>query len=391
MRVVVAMIEAPVPFGKAVARWYYVLLKELVARGHRVTAFAACGDPRQMAEAKALFPAPAYDLRLYAFPERRGWRSKCETLRRPHSYMFSAALRADLDRELAAGFDVLHLEELWAGWLGLRYADKALVNVFYLACIDQALARPSTWRGRLDRWLMLSAERRLIRRLKHFRVSSPRLVPEILRLNPGADVAVAPFGIDAGLYAYAPDARRTGDPVVTLIGSMGWSPSASAAVRLVTRLWPEIKRRVPAARLQIVGWSARSVLADYLHLPDVAIEENVPDARPYFEATAVFVYAPARGSGVKVKVLEALAYGVPVVTTTEGVEGLAATDGVEAGVADDDAGLIDRTVALLENPAAQNRQRAAGRRLVESRYGPTPTVDALEAIYARVLKPPGVA
>ena len=148
--------------------------------------------------AKALFPAPAYDLRLYAFPARGGWRAKCETLRRPHSYMFSAALRADLDRELAAGFDVLHLEELWAGWLGLRHADKALVNVFYLATIDQALTRPSTWRGRLDRWLMVSAERRLIRRLKHFRVNSPRLVPEILRSNPGAEVAVSPISVTTG-------------------------------------------------------------------------------------------------------------------------------------------------------------------------------------------------
>ena len=88
MRIVIVMVEAPVPFGKAVARWYAVLLRGLVARGHRVTAFAACSDLGQMAEAARLFPAPTYDLRLYAFSQRRGPLAKLETLRRPHSYPF---------------------------------------------------------------------------------------------------------------------------------------------------------------------------------------------------------------------------------------------------------------------------------------------------------------
>ncbi len=378
------MVEAPVPFGKAVGRWYAVLLKGLVARGHRVAAFAACSDPGQMAEAARLFPAPAYDLRLYEFPPRRGVVSKLATLRRPHSYPFGDALKADLARELNAGFDVLHLEELWAGWLGLGHANKALVNVFSLTRLDQELTRPGTWRGRLT----LTAERRLLRDFKHFRVNTPRVAAEIRLVNPRANVATNPFGFDASLYPYAPDAARPTSPVVTLIGSMGWSPSHSAALRLLTRLWPAVKRRLPAARLEIAGWSARVALRDFLHLPDVTIAEDVPDARPHFERASVLLYAPERGSGVKVKVLEALAYGTPVVTTNEGNEGLGGTDGVELGVADDDAGLIERTVTLLNDPAAQNRQRQAGRRLVERVGDPAAALDALEATYARMTTPP---
>ena len=93
LRIVLAMVEAPVPFGNAAARWFYVLLRELVARGHRVSAFAACSKPAEMDEARRLFPAPAYDLRLYPFPVRKGLAAKLETLRRPYSYMFSAAGR----------------------------------------------------------------------------------------------------------------------------------------------------------------------------------------------------------------------------------------------------------------------------------------------------------
>ena len=78
---------------------------------------------------------------------------------------------------------------------------------------------------------------------------------------------VVPLGIDPSLYPYISDDRRTAQPVVSVIGSMNWHPSHSAAVRLLTRLWPEIKRRVPNARVQIVGWQARSALKEFLEMP----------------------------------------------------------------------------------------------------------------------------
>ena len=383
-RVVIAMIEPPLPFGNAAARWFYVLLKGLVERGHRVTAFAACSKPREIEESRALFPAPDYDLRLYPFPPGGGLASKWRTLRRPYSYMFSPEFKRDLDAELAEGYDILHLEQLWAGWLALDRPDRALVNVHHLVWIDLEESRPKTRREAVERRLSDHAERTLIRRLKHFRACSPRLVGPMKGINPGADVTVVPVGIDASLYEYIPDDRRAVDPMITLVGTMNWYPGYSAAVRLLTRLWPEIRRRVPAAKLQIIGWSARSALAEYLDMPGVEVHENVPEVRPYFEKTSVMVYAPSRGSGMKIKILEAMASGVPVVTTSEGVEGLPAVDGEHAGVCEDDAGLIDRAVDLLEDPDRQNRQRRAARALIESHCGPVPTVSAIEAIYDKM-------
>jgi hypothetical protein len=87
---------------------------------------------------------------------------------------------------------------------------------------------------------------------------------------------------------------------------------------------------------------------------------------------------------MKIKVLESLGFGVPVVTTSEGVEGLPAEDGVHAGVCDDDAGLIERTVRLLRDPAAQNRQRREGRRLLERVCSPAATLDDLERVYEKI-------
>jgi glycosyltransferase involved in cell wall biosynthesis len=141
---------------------------------------------------------------------------------------------------------------------------------------------------------------------------------------------------------------------------------------------------VPQARLLIVGWNACAALKQSLGLPDVEIVENVPEIQAYFERINVFLYAPLRGSGMKIKVLEALAMGIPIVTTAEGVEGLVAEDGVHAGICEDDQGLIDRTVYLLKNPAIQNQQRRAGRQLLEQQCSPQVALDAIEQTYAEM-------
>lgn len=119
-------------------------------------------------------------------------------------------------------------------------------------------------------------------------------------------------------------------------------------------------------------------------MPAVEIYEDVPDIQPFFERATLLLYPCFSGTGMKVKVAEAMAFGVPVVTTSEGIEGLPAQDGVHALIADDDPGLIERTVALLKDVPRQNRLRRAARQLVETACGPSAVLDALEQAYLKV-------
>ena len=84
-RLVIVLPEAPLPFGNAAARWYYVLLRELRVRGYRMTAFTVCADAAQSAAVAEAFPAPAFDIHTYQRPLRGGLRSKClvHSYRRP--------------------------------------------------------------------------------------------------------------------------------------------------------------------------------------------------------------------------------------------------------------------------------------------------------------------
>jgi glycosyltransferase involved in cell wall biosynthesis len=391
MRVLLVMVEPPLPFGHAAARWFYVLLRGLVARGHRVTALAACSKPEEVARAAALFPQPEYDLRCYPYPRRSGLRSKWETLRRPYSYMFSDELIADLRGELAAGVDVLHLEEVWTGRLGRGYEAKAVVNILNLYNIDlnSPGTRTTAWM-KIQRRFLKHAELQLLRGFRNVSTLTTRLSEAVGRINPRALVHTVPLGIELSLYPYRPPERGTQrPPTLGLIGSFTWEPTCSGGRRLLTRLWPEIKRRVPEARLHLVGRSARAQFGGIASERDVTIEEDVADILPYFRGLDVLVYPPDRASGMKVKILEAFALGTPVVTNWDGVEGLAAADGVHAGIHDEDGGLIERTVRLLRDPTAASRQAFAARALVETTCGSDLVLGRWEEVYADVLRRQG--
>jgi glycosyltransferase involved in cell wall biosynthesis len=153
-------------------------------------------------------------------------------------------------------------------------------------------------------------------------------------------------------------------------------------------LWPGIRKEIPEAEALIVGWDARNALQGYLAQPGVEVVENVPDTKPYFERSSLLLYAPERGSGMKVKVLEAFAYGVPVVTTSDGVEGIPARDGVHVGLSDDDTGLVERAIRFIKDASLQESIRKAARALVEDHCRPEVVLNAVERCYQDILNRP---
>ncbi len=383
-RIVVVLPDPPLPLGIAAARWFYVLVRGLQKRGHRVTTFASCGSPEESSAAIEVFPPSSYDLRLFPRPRRSPWRQKWQTLRRPHSYVFTQELRQALADELEAGFDVLHLEDLWTGWLGRCHRDKALLNVHYSFDIDLASVSPGGPKEWLLRQWQARAARRLLRSYAHVSTLTPRLSAWASGIVPDATVDTIPLGLDLSQYPFARRVLNQSAPIVSLIGSFTWYPTIVAARRLLTRLWPALRQRVPQVSLEIVGRRAGAALRDLLPAEGVTVHEDVPTILPYFARADLLLYAPDDASGMKVKVLEAFATGVPVVTTPPGVEGIPAEDGVHAGIAEDDGGLVARAVELLSDPHRWEVTRANARELVARHCDPERILDALERAYERI-------
>jgi glycosyltransferase involved in cell wall biosynthesis len=386
---VLVLPAAPLPFGDTAARWFHLMARDLLARGHSVSCLTVTDEPAAKvdeARDRLLAAAPPGRLRFQAFPLRgpvHPLRRKLRNAWRPFSELaYAPGFRDALVSELARGYDVLHLEQLWSGWAGLGI-PRTLLNIHHLEIIDLEDTRGGTLHERKARWQMARATARLLRETRTMRVFSARLLDRVRTFNDSARCFVVPFALDVGLYPLQP---VVDEPVVGLLGSMHWPPSRSAAERLVTRIWPLVKARAPRARLLVAGWNARRQLARLAAAPDVTIEENLPSPEDFFSRVSVLAYAPGRGSGMKIKVMEAMAYGVPVVTTREGVEGMEVVAGEHALVAEDDATIAAHVCRLLEDRAARVALREGARGLLERRYTAPPVMAQMLDVYDRVAR-----
>lgn len=386
MRIVVVTPAVPHPFGDTAARWFYVLITELVARGHDVVAVVATEEPDELMAAARQWLSKTdgqltlhmHRLKVDSIALRRKWQN---LMRSRSELLQDSDLTALLGRELAKGYDVLHLEQMSTGWLGLGVA-RALLNVHYFDVIDWAGRANMSFGERKALWQAQRATKHLLHGINNVRLLTPRLKEATEAINPKGRYWVVPFALDTSLYLMPPMVE---EPVVGLIGSMHWEPSRSAAERLITRIWPLVKRRVPRAKLFVAGWNAARYLQKYLSQPDIEVAENLAHPSEFFSKTAVMVYAPSRGSGMKVKVMESMAYGVPVVTTWEGVEGIDYKNGRECWVAETDGDLADKTCRLLENSGERRQMRDAARSLIEERYSPGPVVDKMMLVYQQLI------
>src|SRR6185312_16591519 len=169
--------------------------------------------------------------------------------------------------------------------------------------------------------------------------------------NPRASVHVVPNALDPSLFEFCAD-DRTETPVFGFVGSINWNPGYLAAERLITRIFPKVRAKKPDATLLLVGWNADRLKA-HRGTAGIEILENVPDAKAAFFRLQVLAYPLPKGSGMMVKVLEAMAYGIPVVTTTEGIEGFTTENGTHALIADDDDVFAEHVVRLLEAAALE--------------------------------------
>jgi glycosyltransferase involved in cell wall biosynthesis len=165
---------------------------------------------------------------------------------------------------------------------------------------------------------------------------SPGDAEQLRAMAPGADVEVVPNGVDVDYFAPPPEGRRPTPGRLVFTGSMNWLPNQDAMLYFCREILPVLRaQHGPGDRwsLDIVGQSPPpSVQA--LAGPRVRVTGIVDDVRPYAHEAEMFIVPLRIGGGSRLKILEAFALGVPVVSTTVGCEGLDATDGEQLLIAD---------------------------------------------------------
>jgi len=143
-------------------------------------------------------------------------------------------------------------------------------------------------------------------------------------------------------------------PTVTLQGSLRYAPNVHAARLLVTEIGPLLRDQVPDVEIRLVG-SVAPNLTDLDDPPSVAVVGHVPDIGVELARADIIVVPILFGSGTRIKILEAFAQRIPVVSTTLGAEGLGVEDGRHLLIGDDPASIASACARLLTEPDLRER------------------------------------
>lgn len=401
MKVLLLLPQLPYPPRQGAAIRNYHFLRWLAGR-HEVylLAVSAAGEP----------PAHLHELcagiRLVPPPKRRGSDRLRDLVRSPlpdlalrlYSPALERALLAWLEEER---FDLVQVEclETTLPWLHASESLAARLRPRLAVFDDHNAEYLLQWRafrndvGAPRRWsaaaysLVQAAklrryERRLLRAFDRV-IAVSREDAEALRgLAPGLSPVVIPNGVDCEYFAYTPPAgkgRRR--PRVVFTGTMDYRPNVDAVVWFARAVLPLVRREVPDASFLVVGANPASAVRRLGRESGVEVTGAVADVRPYLAQSGAYAVPMRIGGGVRLKALEAMATGLPLVSTGLGCAGIEAEPGRHYLRADDAATFARCLVEVLTGKLTCEPLVAEARRLMEEHYDWRRLCPALAEVY----------
>jgi glycosyltransferase involved in cell wall biosynthesis len=286
--------------------------------------------------------------------------------------------------------DVVHVAGVLLASLGRRLLHRvaliAPLDAAHLNAEARAL-RSSGLRCWLDRRAVAHIRRYEALEYRHFRcvvVVSEADGAALMELEPRVRVAVIPNGVDTMRFAPSPTSAADRNRVI-FAGVMNTAPNVSAAEFLAQEVMPRVRSLIPCAQLAIVGRAPIRAVRRLAQEPGVEVIGEVDDMRAWLTASRVCACPMVSGTGIKNKVLEAMACGVPCVVTPRALSGLGAIPGRDLLVGESPADLASSIARLLRNERAAQEVGAAGRAYVVTRHDWSDAADAYVQLYETLI------
>jgi sugar transferase (PEP-CTERM/EpsH1 system associated) len=284
-------------------------------------------------------------------------------------------------------YDLLHAQLFRLGQYLLEYDRPKVID------LTDAMALNLLRRTKLDRSILLPLLEIERRRVRKYEVEIAKLFDAsivssevdrnyLLAQSPDLNLNVIPTSVDLDYFR---PAYTDPEPVILFTGTMGYFPNDDAAIFFHDSILPTVKREIPDAKLYIVGNNPPPKVRALESTGDTVVTGHVEDVRPYFRMASVFVCPLRSGSGIQTKNLEAMAMGLPIVTTPFGLEGIDAVPGRDMIVASDVQTFTTKVIEMMRNKSFRERIGRNGRKLVESKYSWQVVGRKLELIYKGIL------
>lgn len=368
----------------------YNLLKNLSGK-HEITLFSFI---REDAERKHIRELEKFCKKVVVFKRRKAWSPVNLALAAitPYPFLvsiyFSQALNSRIRQELSQeNYDLIHAETFYVmpnipktnlPIILVEQTIEYLVYKHFVEAYPNPLLRLPLW---IDVAKIRFWETYFWKRAERVIAMSEADKKVMKRLVSGLEVEIVPNGVDVSHFSQKTK-KKSQNPTILYVGGFRWLQNREAFEVLVSQLWPKVKDKVGSAHLLIVGQGQteqmRRLAARH---QDVFLDESVRDIRDAY-SRADLMLAPIKGpGGTRLKILEAMASGVPVVTTSVGIEGLEAKDSTHVVIRDTQTGLVKSAIRLLKDEGLKDKVAGNAKKLVAEKYGWEQSAKALDKIY----------
>ena len=282
--------------------------------------------------------------------------------------------------------DVLVIETLLMAKYALRAPGLRLVLDEHNLEFARAASRLAATRGlwfRLYNYLIMRRlrrfELRVIRGCDRCLVCSEEDAKMLAGLTRGDAVVVVPNVVDTDHFAPRPE--FPGSRKIVFSGTLWYEPNRDAVLYFAREILPLVRARVMEVEFVVIGPGPSWDVVELSGQGDVTITGYVDDIRPLLAEAAVVVAPIRMGSGTRFKILTAMAMGLPVVSTSLGMQGIEARDRESICVADKPEAFCDCVCSLLSDVPFRRRIGRGGRDMVEGRYSLRATLPGLRALW----------
>lgn len=253
---------------------------------------------------------------------------------------------------------------------------------------NERLLRTMKWGGEkvylyINQLRFRSWERASIRRYECIVTMSEKDRSDIAALAADSEVVVVPNGVDTDTLK--PLSNVTTSGTLLFVASMDSESNHDGAIYFLKEIFPLVKSRYPKASVWMVGRRPRQELLDFHNGDDIIVTGGVPDVTEFYGRAVVAVVPLRSGGGTRLKILEAMAYGVPVVSTSIGTEGLHVENRTHLLIADEPSAFADALGCLFDDAELCSTLVSSARRLVEEEYDWHVVASRQDRIYQRLM------
>jgi polysaccharide biosynthesis protein PslH len=231
---------------------------------------------------------------------------------------------------------------------------------------------------------MLAAEKRLAKRFDLCTATTRAEWETLNDYGTGADTDWFPNGVDADFFC--PSGEPYDADTISFIGRMDYYPNQECMTRFCAQTWPLLRAQRPQMKLLIVGADPSPAMRKLGDLPGVTVTGSVPDVRPFIRGSALMVAPLNIARGTQNKILEAMAMGVPVVTSAIAAGGVDAESVKHFLVADTPQAYAQAIMSIVDSPPERNRLARAGRERMLSHHAWPRSMERLNRIIDRAVK-----